>query len=255
MENYNQHEFTNYTVVDSQQATGTGTVAKKYMASVFAWMFVALGVSTFFAWLFGTSEALTSQLYNVTASGGRVPTGLGWIVTFAPIGFVLLMGMGFRRLSASALTLLFLVFATIMGISLSYILWVYSSGSVIGCFSAASLMFGAMAVMGYTTQKDLTSFGQIMTMGLIGILIAMVVNMFIGSAAISYIISLVGVAVFTGLTAYDVQKLKRIGAGVEYEGVSASDTRKLAILGALDLYLDFINLFIMLLRLFGGRKD
>ncbi len=255
MENYNQHEFSNYTVVDSQQATGTGTVAKKYMASVFSWMFVALGVSAFFAWYFGTNEALTRMLYNVSNTGRLVPSGLGWVVMFAPLGFVLIMGAGFRKLSASALTALFLVFATIMGISLSYILWVYAAGSVIGCFAAASVMFGAMAVMGYTTQKNLTSFGQIMTMGLIGIIVASLINMLIGSPTINYIISLVGVAVFTGLTAYDVQKLKRIGAGVEYEGVSANDTRKLAIMGALDLYLDFINLFIMLLRLFGGRKD
>lgn len=112
-----------------------------------------------------------------------------------------------------------------------------------------------MAVMGYTTDKDLTSFGRILTMGLIGIVIASIINMFLGSDRMGYIISIVGVAVFTGLTAYDVQKLKRIGEGVEFEGTSASDTKKLAIMGALNLYLDFINLFLMLLRLFGGRRD
>jgi FtsH-binding integral membrane protein len=116
-------------------------------------------------------------------------------------------------------------------------------------------MFGVMAVMGYTTDKDLTSFGRILTMGLIGMMIAMLINIFLGSSTMGYIISIVGVAVFTGLTAYDTQVLKRIGQGVEYEGTSASDTKKLAILGALRLYLDFLNLFLMLLRLFGGRRD
>ena len=108
--------------------------------------------------------------------------------------------------------------------------------------------------MGYTTEKDLTSFGSLMIMGLVGIVIASMINLFMHSEGLYYIISIVGVAVFLGLTAYDVQKLKRIGAGVEFQGVAAADTRKLAIMGALSLYLDFINLFLMMLRLFGRRK-
>ena len=118
-----------------------------------------------------------------------------------------------------------------------------------------AFMFGVMAIMGYTTDKDLTSFGTLLTMGLVGMVIAMMINWFLHSDALGYIISLVGVAVFTGLTAYDVQKLKRVGAGVEYGDVSANDTKKLSLLGALTLYLDFINLFIMLLRLFGNRRN
>ncbi len=109
--------------------------------------------------------------------------------------------------------------------------------------------------MGYTTEKDLTSFGSMLTMGLVGMLVAMMVNWFLHSQMLDYIISLVGVAVFTGLTAYDVQKLKRVGAGLEYEGTSANDTKKLMLMGGLTLYLDFINLFLMLLRLFGGKRD
>jgi FtsH-binding integral membrane protein len=116
-------------------------------------------------------------------------------------------------------------------------------------------MFGIMAFMGYTTDKDLTSFGRILTMGLIGIVIASLINMFIGSSGMGYIISIVGVAVFTGLTAYDVQTLKRIGAGLEYEGTDNTQVSKLSIMGALRLYLDFINLFLMLLRLFGNRRN
>jgi len=254
MDNYNQN-FSNYTVIDSQQTTGTGVVAKKFMASVFLWMFVALGVSTFFSVLYATNATLLHELYTQTDTGALRPSTLGWVITFAPIGFVLLMSLGFNKLSAPALTFLFLFFAAIMGISLSYVLLVFTSGSVIGCFGAAAAMFGVMAVMGYTTEKDLTSFGRILSMGLIGIVVAMLINFFLQSSGLNYLISIIGVAVFTGLTAYDTQKLKRIGAGLEFEGTSANDTKKLALMGALNLYLDFINLFIMLLRLFGNRRN
>ena len=180
---------------------------------------------------------------------------IGWVVTFAPFAFLLIMQFGINKLSAASMTFLFLAFAAVLGMSLSFILLVYTSGSVIGCFGAASAMFGVMAVMGYTTDKDLTSFGRILTMGLIGIFVASIINMFLRSSGMGYLISIIGVAVFTGLTAYDTQKLKRIGAGLEYEGTSANDTKKLALMGALNLYLDFINLFLMLLRLFGNRRD
>ncbi len=254
MDNYNK-EFSNYTVLDSQPATGTGAVAKNFMANVFLWMFVALGVSTLFAVLYSSNQTLFQELYTQTERGGLRPSMLGWVVTFAPFAFILIMQYGFARLSASTLTLLFLCFAAVLGISLSYILIIYTAGSVVGCFGSASAMFGIMAFMGYTTDKDLTSFGRILSMGLIGIVIAMVINMFLRSSMMGYLISIIGVAVFTGLTAYDVQKLKRIGAGLEYEGISANDTKKLAITGALSLYLDFINLFLMLLNLFGNRKN
>jgi FtsH-binding integral membrane protein len=254
MNNYNQQDFSNYTVLGSQPATGTGVVAKKFMANVFLWMFIALGLSTFFAVLYASNATLFQELYVQTDKGIH-PSTLGWVVTFAPFGFVLLMGAGYSRFSSATLTLLFVCFAAIMGISLSYILLLYTAGSVAGCFGAASGMFGIMAVMGYTTEKDLTSFGRILGMGFMGIVIAILINMFLRSPALNYLISIIGVAVFTGLTAYDVQKLKRIGAGLEYQGTSASDTKKLAIMGAMNLYLDFINLFLMLLRLFGDRRN
>ncbi len=255
MDNYNQQEFSNYTVLDSQPASGAGTVAKKFMASVFLWMFVALGVSTLFAVLYATNQSLFQELYTTNEAGQLRPTTLSWVITFSPFAFLLIMQFGMSRLSSATLTLLFLAFAAVLGISLSSILLIYTSGSVIGCFAAASVMFGVMAVMGYTTDKDLTSFGRILTMGLIGIVVASLINMFLHSGFMNYIISIIGVAVFTGLTAYDTQKLKRIGAGLEFEGTSANDTKKLALMGALSLYLDFLNLFLMLLRLFGNRRD
>jgi FtsH-binding integral membrane protein len=254
MEKFNQQDFSNYTVLGSQQATGTGTVAKKFIANVFAWMFLALGISTVMAVMFATNQSLLELMFTQTTKGLSL-SGFGFAMQFAPLVFVLVMSFALNRLSAPLLTLFFVLFAASMGVSLSVLLLIYTSSSLIGCFGAASAMFGVMAVMGYTTEKDLTSFGRIMMMGFIGILIASVINMFLGSPAMSYLISIVGVAVFTGLTAYDVQKLKRIGMGLEYEGTSANDTKKLALMGALTLYLDLINLFLMLLRLFGNRRN
>jgi FtsH-binding integral membrane protein len=128
---------------------------------------------------------------------------------------------------------------------------IYTSSSVLGVFLTTAVVFGVMAIAGYTTKTDLTKFGSLMMMGLVGIIVASLVNMFLRSDAMGYIIAYIGVAVFVGLTAYDVQKLKRIGAGLEYGDASS---KKMAVMGALTLYLDFINLFLMLLRLFGRRK-
>jgi FtsH-binding integral membrane protein len=259
MENYNQQQpFSQYTVIDANSNADMGAASKKFIANVFLWMFVALGISTFSAFLFATTPSLLGSLVQTVGDQTNPHTGLttlGWAVMLAPIGFVLLMSFGYQKLSAPALTLLFILYAAITGISLSFILLVYTSGSVMGCFAAASVTFGIMAVMGYTTSKDLTSFGRLMMMGLIGIIVSVFINMFLHSSQLDYIISIVGVMVFTGLTAYDVQKLKRIGAGIEFEGVSANDAKKASVMGALTLYLDFINLFLMLLRLFGRRRN
>jgi FtsH-binding integral membrane protein len=222
--------------------------SRKFIANVFMWMFVALGISAFCAYIFATDVNLLSQLVNIN-TGRR--TGLGTLVMFAPLIFVMVMSFGLNKLSAPILTLLFLVFAVLMGASLSFILLLYTSSSVLGVFITASAVFGIMAVAGYTTDQDLTKFGSLMIMGVIGMVIASIVNMFIQSPGMSKAISYIGVIVFVGLTAYDVQKLKRIGAGLEY---GAADAKKMAIMGALTLYLDFINLFLSLLRIFGSRK-
>lgn len=253
MDNYNQN-FSNYTVIDSQPAAGSGVVAKKFMASVFLWMFVALGVSALFALLYASNASLFSQLYEQTDKGMR-PTTLSWVIRIAPLGLLFLIQMGMNKFSAGSLTFLFIVFAAVLGIGLSDIFIFYSPGSIIGCFASASVMFGVMAVMGYSTDKDLTSFGRIMAMGAIGIFVAMMINMFLHSSGMAYVISIIGVAVFTGLTAYDTQKLKRIGAGLEFDGTSAVNVKKLALMGALSLFLDFLNIFLFLLQLFGNRRN
>jgi FtsH-binding integral membrane protein len=175
---------------------------------------------------------------------------------FAPLGLVLLMGAGFNRLSYGALLGVFVLFSVLLGVSLSFILLIYTAGSIVACFAAAAGIFGIMAVLGYTTDVDLSKFGPILMVGVAGLFIAGIINMFIGSDRFSYIMSFFGVAIFTALTAYDVQKLKRIGAGIEENGdqMVATDAKKLAIMGALSLYLDFINIFLYLLRIFGSRK-
>jgi len=222
--------------------------SRKFIANVFLWMFVALGLSAFCAFMFSHNQALYNMLRDPVTGGN---TGLGTIVMFAPLAFVLIISFGFNRLSYGVLAFLFVAFSAIMGISLSYILLVFTAGSVLGVFITTSIVFGVMAIAGYTTNTDLTKYGPILMMGLIGIIVASLLNMFMHSSRLDYIISYVGIAVFVGLTAYDVQKLKRIGAGLEYGDASAS---KMALMGGLTLYLDFINLFLMILRLFGRRR-
>jgi uncharacterized protein len=232
------------------KSTQTLPVTRTFIANVFLWMTLALAVTAVTAYWFASTPELIGSLRNLQTGGLSV---LGWIVMLAPLGFVLLMSMGFQRLSPAIMTLLFIAFSVLMGMSLSFILLVYTGSSVFKTFAVTSAMFGVMAVLGYTTKTDLTKFGSILMMALFGVIIAMVVNMFMHSSTMDYIISVLGVLIFTGLTAYDVQKLKRIGAGIGVD-VQNPDVKKMSILGALTLYLDFINLFLFLLRFLGNRK-
>ena len=219
-------------------------VSKSFVSNVFAYMSLALAISGALAYLFGTTDLIFSL---VTRSG---MTPLGWIVMLAPFAFILAMNFGFNKMSFTTLLAVFLGYAAVMGISLSFIFLVYDLGIITKVFFITAGLFGAMAFIGYTTKTDLTKFGGILMMAVIGIVIASLVNMFMKSSQMDYIISCVGVLVFTGLTAYDVQKIKRIGAGVEFGTAEAS---KLALMGALSLYLDFVNLFMFLLRVFARR--
>jgi FtsH-binding integral membrane protein len=232
---------------NASQARSEGiTLSRSFISGVFLWMFLALAITAITAFYFASTPSLLSYLISTTGL-----TTLGWIVLLAPIGFVLLMSFGYQKLSAPALTLLFAVYSILMGMSLSFIFLLYTSTSIFKTFVVASAMFGIMAVAGYTTKIDLTRFGSIMFMGLIGIIIASLINIFLKSNAMDFIISFIGVLVFTGLTAYDVQKLKNLGNII----VSGSEpARKMIIMGSLTLYLDFINLFLFLLRFLGNRK-
>lgn len=243
-----QQNYQDYSVFVNQEKS----VSKKFFANVFLWMFVALGISTIAAYMFGTTPQLLS--YLIKPEGGM--SIFGYVAMFSPLALVLLMGAGFSRLSYSALLGVFIAYSVLTGISLSFILLIYTSGSVMACFAAAAGIFGIMAFLGYTTDVDLTKFGPILMVGIVGLIIASVVNWFLKSDSLSYIMSFFGVAIFTALTAYDVQKLKRIGEGIEADGseMAIASSKKLAIMGALSLYLDFINIFLYLLRLFGNRK-
>ena len=220
-------------------------VSKSFVSNVFAYMALALAISGALAYLFGTTDLILSLISRSEM------TPLGWVVMFAPFAFILAMNFGFNKMSFTTLLAVFLGYAAVMGISLSFIFLVYDFGVITKVFFITAGLFGAMAFIGYTTKTDLTKFGGILMMALIGIIIASVVNMFLGSPFMDYLISCAGVLVFTGLTAYDVQKIKRIGAGVEFGTAEAS---KLALMGALNLYLDFVNLFMFLLRVFARRN-
>ena len=216
-----------------------------FVANVFSLMFTALIISGIAAFWFATDSMRT---FIIDIEGSL--TTLGWISMIAPIGLVLLMGFGFQKYSAQFLLGIFLLYSTLTGISLSTIFSIYSSGSIAITFFISAITFGVMALAGYTTKTDLTKLGSLLMMGVTGIVIASLVNMFLGSSLMYYIISIIGVLVFTGLTAYDVQKIKNIGNQIEQ---GTENAQKLMIMGALTLYLDFINLFLMLLRLFGNR--
>jgi len=212
-----------------------------YMSKVYGWMFLGLLITAFVSYLIASSPAAVSFIL-----GSRL-LFLGII-----IGELVLVGylvVRIRKMSAMAATLIFLAYAAINGVVFSILFLAYTTGSLLSVFAITAGTFGVMSAVGYFTKQDLTSFGKIMMMGLIGIIIASVVNWFMKSEALYWIISYVGVAIFVGLIAYDTQKIKSY-AFLE----KAEDRKKGAIMGALSLYLDFVNLFIMLLRLFGGRR-
>lgn len=243
MENQNP-DYAYQNVIQIEDATQS----RKFIAGVFSWMFVALGISSIAAYLFASTPALLQLLVDTTTGQATI---LYWVALFSPFAFVMIMSFGVNRISYLGLSLLYIAYSAVTGISLSLILLIYTASSVSGVFLTSAVVFGIMAVAGYTTKTDLTKFGSLMIMLLVGIIVATLINMFLHSSGLEMLISYVGVAVFVGLTAYDVQKLKRIGAGLEYGDASA---KKMALMGGLTLYLDFVNLFLFLLRIFGRRR-
>jgi FtsH-binding integral membrane protein len=233
--------------IDRADNTQANSIAQSFLSNVFTYMSAALAITGIVAYWFGTDMSLLSMMFS--AEGGM--NLFGYFIMFAPLGLVLIMSARFHKFSSVGLVALFILFSVLMGMSLSSIFAIYTGSSIATTFFITSATFTTMAILGYTTKTDLTKFGSILMMGVFGIVIASVVNMFMHSGTMDLIISIVGVLIFTGLTAYDVQKLKRIGSGVEY---GTDETNKLAIMGALNLYLDFINIFLFLLRFTGDRK-
>lgn len=244
MENVNSRG-TNIDKIEYATVVGTSTLLR----SVFAWMSVALLMTTISSMLFAFVPSLVQMLFTEAEGGGYKLSILAWVVMFAPLGFVMLMSFGFNKLSYPALIGVFLAYAAVNGISLSFIFMVYSLGSIVNVFLSTVALFAIMAIAGYTTKTDLTKMGSLLMIGLFGIIIASVINIFMKSDTMGFITSILGVIIFTGLTAWDVQKIKNMAA----EDDGSTPFKKMSIMGALTLYLDFINIFLYLLRLFGKR--
>ncbi|MBK5275424.1 MAG: Bax inhibitor-1/YccA family protein [Desulfuromonadales bacterium] len=225
---------------NSQTSTGLIVRQNTLVRQVYAWMGLGLAITAIMSLVTISSPAI----FEAIAGNKLVFYGL----IIGELALVFTLSAAINRLSASTATMLFLAYSLLNGVTLSVVFAVYTADSIASTFAVTAAMFGAMSVYGYMTKKDLTSWGSFLFMGLIGIVIASVVNIFLNSNAVSWVVSAIGVVVFTGLTAYDTWKIKALAA-------AGQEGRKPAILGALTLYLDFINLFLMLLRFTGGRRD
>lgn len=231
---YNQWEqpYSNPVTVDS------GFVAR-YIAKVYSWMFLGLALTGVVAGMVASNDQLIASVYNFRM--------ILFIAQLVMVGF---LALRVHKMSSVVATAIFLGYAALNGLTFALLFAMFSTGSLITVFGITAGTFGIMSAVGYFTKQDLTSFGRIMMMGLVGVIVASIVNIFMSSPTLYWIISYVGVAVFVGLIAYDTQKIKA------YALLDSEEDRKRgAILGALSLYLDFINLFIMLLRLFGGSRN
>ena len=223
--------------------------ARQFFAKVYGFMFFALIVSAAIAYQYGTEEFFLKYFVTATPQGGKLSI-LYYVVVFSPIGIALLLQTMINRLSFPLLFGLFAIYSILIGFALSTIFLRYSMGSIATTFGITAGTFGVMAIMGYVTKVDLTKMGSILYIAFIGIFISSIVNFFLKSEAFDYLISIIGVIVFTGLTAYHMQQLKKFAHDSE---ISAENKNKLALLGGFTLYVLFINLFLSLLRLFGSR--
>ena len=249
---------------DRSVRVGTGTQAidaglRAYMLGVYNYMalgvaltgLAAYAIAHFAATSDPTGVQIGRDLFLTDFGRALYLSPLRWVVMLAPLGFVFFISAGVQRMSASAAQLSFWAFAALMGVSLSSILLVYTGDSIARTFFISAASFGALSIWGYTTRRDLTGMGSFLFMGLIGIILASLVNMFWPAPGLSFAISVIGVIVFAGLTAYDTQQIKEMYVG----GMDRTATVKTSVMGALRLYLDFINLFLMLLRFMGNSRN
>jgi hypothetical protein len=226
---------------------------RSFMLRVYNYMLTGLVLTGFAAmgtyFLSFTTDAAGGL--HLTQFGSTLFTSpLRWVVMLAPLGMVMVLSFGIQRLSAGTAQMLFWIYSALMGISLSTIFVAYTGTSITQVFFIAAATFGAMSLYGYTTRRDLTGMGSFLMMGLFGLIIASIVGIFVHSSVLQFVISVAGVLIFTGLTAYDTQKIKEI----YYVGDDGTVAGRKAVMAALSLYLDFINLFLMLLRLMGNRR-
>jgi FtsH-binding integral membrane protein len=223
--------------VGSSLAIDTGL--RTYMLRIYNYMAAGVGLTAVVAWL----------TYQLTGPA-LLQSPLMWVFILAPLGLVFFIGARINTLSVGTARLLFFVYAGLVGISLSTLLHIYTSASITRVFFIAATMFGALSIFGYSTRRDLSGLGSFLFMGLIGVIVASLVNLFLRSTGLDWLISIVGVGVFAGLTAYDTQRIKAMYDSRDDE----TTTGRKSVIAALSLYLNFINLFMMLLRLMGGRR-
>lgn len=236
-----QNEYATRSMTATQVQQEASTV---FLAKVFNWMAIGLGVTGLTAYMTATSGIATAV----------IASPLFFILILAELGMVFFLSARIEKIQPGTATGLFLIYSLLNGLTLSVVFLAYTKASIGSTFLITAGMFGSMAVFGMVTKRDLSGFGSFLFMGLIGIILASLVNFFLHSSTLYWAISAIGVFIFVGLTAYDVQKIKHIGEqGIMQQGEAA--IRKIAIIGALALYLDFINLFLMLLRFFGGSRD
>ncbi|HVC52470.1 MAG TPA: Bax inhibitor-1/YccA family protein [Stellaceae bacterium] len=230
-----------WSVRTADAQVGLDVGLRNYMLRIYNYMASGLALTGIVAYFFAES--------GLYLSIARTP--LIYVFMLAPLGLVMLLSFGINRMSATAAQAVFWLYAGLMGVSMASIFLVFTGASIARVFFITAGTFAAMSLYGYTTQRDLSRIGSFLFMGLIGIVIASLVNLFVGSSALQFAISVIGVVVFTGLTAWDTQQIKEM----YYEGDYGEVASKKAVLGALRLYLDFINLFMMLMQLMGARRD
>lgn len=229
---------------------------RAFMLAVYNYMTIGValtGLVSLGAFAMATSgtPVATVNGVDINSFGALIFTSpLRWVVILSPLAVVLWMSFGAAKLSASTARTLFFVYSALVGLSLSFLFLVYTGGSIARVFFVSSAAFGALSLYGYTTKRDLSAMGSFLMMGLFGLIIASVVNMFLASSALTFVTTLAGVLIFAGLTAWDTQKIK----SMYLNSSSQEETEKLAVYGALDLYMDFINLFLYMMRLLGDRR-
>jgi len=223
---------------------------RKYFLKIYQLMSAGLAITAIAAIAVFTLPTLTNLMFVTDGYGHYMGlTGFGWLISFAPLGISLYFAFGYDRISAENAQILFWIYAALVGMSLAALGLIYTGASIARTFFVCSAMFGGMSLYGYSTGKDLTGLGSFLFMGLIGLMLTSIINIFLRSPAIEYALSVIGVIIFTGLIAYDTQKLKNL----YFSGADGGS--KVGIIAALTLYLDFINLFIYLLRFMGQRRD
>lgn len=233
------------------QATTYDQGLRSYMLRIYNYMASALALTGIVALFCANSPAFVNMMYNVNAAGQAGLSGLGWLIVFAPLGLVLWLSFGINRMSTGTAQALYWAYAVLIGMSLSSVFLAYTGESVARAFFITAGTFGGMSLYGYTTKRDLSGFGSFLIMGLIGLILASLVNLFLQSSGLNFALSVIGVLIFVGLTAYDTQKLKSIYYQLAGSGEAMA---KASIMGALNLYMDFINIFLYLLRFVGDRR-